>query len=89
MKGSKRLNELSVSQTLAQSKEVRRLKALGQDVVGLTLGEPDMDTPLHIREAAIEAVQNGFTHYPPVAGIPLSSESQVPRPREDQSFSHS
>ena len=39
-------------------------------MIGLTLGEPDFDTPTHIRKAAIEAIQVSFTHYPPVAGIP-------------------
>lgn len=70
MKGSKRLEVLSESQTLALTKLVRQLQAEGKDVVGLTLGEPDFDTPDHIREAAIAAIREGFTHYTPVAGIP-------------------
>lgn len=70
MNGSDRLNALSESETLAITKRVRALKAEGKDVVGLTLGEPDFDTPDHIREAAIEAIREGFTHYTPVAGIP-------------------
>ncbi len=48
----------------------RELRALGQDVVNLTLGEPDFDTPLNIQEAATAAMQAGFTHYSPVQGIP-------------------
>lgn len=70
MKGTKRLQMLSESQTLALTKLVRQLQAEGKDVVGLTLGEPDFDTPDHIREAAIAAIREGFTHYTPVAGIP-------------------
>lgn len=70
MKGTKRLQILSESQTLALTKLVRQLQAEGKDVVGLTLGEPDFDTPDHIREAAIAAIREGFTHYTPVAGIP-------------------
>lgn len=70
MKGSKRLEVLSESQTLALTKLVRQLQAEGKDVVGLTLGEPDFDTPQHIRDAAIAAINEGFTHYTPVAGIP-------------------
>jgi aspartate aminotransferase len=70
MKGSIRINLLEESQTLAISKRVRELKAEGKDIVGLTLGEPDFDTPDHIREAASVAISQGFTHYPPVAGIP-------------------
>jgi aspartate aminotransferase len=48
---------------------VRALRAQGHDILSLTLGEPDFDTPDHIREAAIAAIREGFTHYPPVAGI--------------------
>jgi aspartate aminotransferase len=70
MKGSLRINTLEESQTLAISKRVRELKAEGKDIVGLTLGEPDFDTPDHIRAAANRAIAEGFTHYPPVAGIP-------------------
>lgn len=75
MKGSKRLNHLSESQTLAITKLVRDLKAKGQDIVGLTLGEPDFDTPAHIGDAAIAAIHGGFTHYPPVAGFPELREA--------------
>ena len=70
MKGTDRLEKLSESQTLALTKRVRELQAEGKDIVGLTLGEPDFDTPTHIRNAAIDAIRDGFTHYPPVAGIP-------------------
>ena len=48
----------------------RELRALGHDVVSLTLGEPDFDTPMNIQEAATAAMQAGFTHYSPVQGIP-------------------
>lgn len=70
MRGTDLLNKLSESQTLAMAKKVRQMKASGKDVIGLTLGEPDFDTPRHIRDAAIEAINEGFTKYPPVAGIP-------------------
>lgn len=82
MEGTKRLDRLSESQTLALSKEARRLKATGRDIVGLTLGEPDFDTPMHIREAAITAIQEGFTHYTPVAGIPDLREGIAKKLRE-------
>ena len=67
--GARRLEALTESQTLALAKRVRQLRAEGRDIVSLTLGEPDFDTPDHIREAAIAAIREGFTHYPPVAGI--------------------
>ncbi len=48
----------------------RELRSAGHDVVSLTLGEPDFDTPINIQEAAIAAMKAGFTHYSPVQGIP-------------------
>ncbi len=62
------VSSLAESATLAIAKKVRQLKAEGRDVLGLTLGEPDMDTPTHISEAAKKALDAGFTHYAPVAG---------------------
>jgi hypothetical protein len=67
--GSDRLQVLEESQTLAISKKVRELKAAGMDILGLTLGEPDFETPEPIRAAAIQAIQDGFTNYPPVAAL--------------------
>lgn len=54
---------------IRMSQRTRELRAKGNDVVSLTLGEPDFDTPQHIRAAATEAMDKGFTHYAPVAGI--------------------
>ena len=64
------VSSLAESATLAIAKKVRQLKAEGRDVIGLTLGEPDMDTPTHIVEAAKKALDAGFTHYAPVSGYP-------------------
>lgn len=69
MEYSHLISQLEESSTLALAKRVRELKASGRNVIGLTLGEPDFDTPLHIREAAKKALDDGHTHYPPVAGI--------------------
>lgn len=52
------------------TKRSRELKATGIDVINLSIGEPDFDTPAHICEAATIAMANGYTHYPPVAGLP-------------------
>lgn len=68
--GSQLINSLAESATLGISKKVRELKAEGKDVIGLTLGEPDFDTPSHIRAAAKQALDDGYTHYPPVTGLP-------------------
>ncbi|MDX2248707.1 MAG: pyridoxal phosphate-dependent aminotransferase [Bacteroidia bacterium] len=68
MKYSQIISSLAESATLGIAKKVRQLTAEGRNVIGLTLGEPDADTPVHIREAAKKALDDGFTHYPPVSG---------------------
>ena len=55
---------------IRMSARTRALRAQGRDVVALTLGEPDFDTPLNIRDAAKLALDQGHTHYSPVAGLP-------------------
>ncbi|MGM0649652.1 MAG: pyridoxal phosphate-dependent aminotransferase [Bacteroidota bacterium] len=67
---SKRLEKLSVSATLAMTQKSGELKEQGHDVVNLSIGEPDFDTPQHIKDAAIKAIQENWTHYPPVPGYP-------------------
>lgn len=67
---SNRLSEIIESQTLAMTKRSRELKNTGIDVINLSIGEPDFNTPKHICDAATEAMENGYTHYPPVAGLP-------------------
>ena len=52
------------------TKRSRELKATGVDVINLSIGEPDFDTPKHIIEAAYQAMLDGYTHYPPVSGLP-------------------
>lgn len=65
---SDRILSLSESQTIAMSRLSRELKEKGIDVISLSLGEPDFDTPEHIKEAAKKAIDENYTHYPPVAG---------------------
>ena len=65
-----RVKELTPSLTLAIDSKAKALKAEGVDVCGFGAGEPDMDTPEHIKAAAIEALQNGFTKYTPSSGTP-------------------
>ncbi len=65
-----RLNRISPSQTIAISSKARALKAAGRDIIGLSAGEPDFDTPEHIKQAAIEAIKSGDTKYTDVAGTP-------------------
>ena len=66
---AERLSRISEPQTIKMAKLSRELKAQGIDIVDLSIGEPDFDTPVHIREAAKKAIDEGFTHYTPVAGF--------------------
>lgn len=65
---SDRLNRLSPSATLAMSQRSNELKAQGIDVINLSVGEPDFDTPEHIKQAAKKAIDDNFTRYSPVPG---------------------
>ena len=67
---SQRILALEESQTIAMAKRGRELAAQGKDVINLSFGEPDFATPAHIREAAKQAIDDGWSHYPPVAGYP-------------------
>lgn len=66
---SKLVLEMQESATLKMAKMARELKAKGQDVIDLSLGEPDFDTPAHIKEAAKQALDEGYTKYTPVNGL--------------------
>ncbi|WP_026288476.1 pyridoxal phosphate-dependent aminotransferase [Polaribacter irgensii] len=65
---SDRINSLPVSQTLAMAAKARELKAAGKDIISLSLGEPDFNTPEFIKDAAIEAVNQNYNSYSPVDG---------------------
>ncbi len=67
---SNRAASLSASLTLAIDAKAKQLRAEGQDVVGFGAGEPDFDTPQHIKDAAVKALAAGFTKYTPSSGIP-------------------
>ena len=66
---SKRINNLSESATLAMSRLSRELKHQGKDVISLSLGEPDFNTPDFIKNSAVQAINDNFSHYTPVPGI--------------------
>ncbi len=63
------LSRVKPSATIAVTQKARDLKAQGRDIISLSVGEPDFDTPDNIKKAAIEAIQRGETKYPPVSGI--------------------
>ncbi|WP_375645753.1 pyridoxal phosphate-dependent aminotransferase [Bartonella sp. TT29SHDZB] len=65
-----KLSRIKPSATIAASQKARHLKALGRNVIALSAGEPDFDTPDNIKNAAIEAIRRGETKYPPISGIP-------------------
>lgn len=65
---SDRINNLSVSQTLAMAAKVRELKAQGKDIISLSLGEPDFNTPDFVKDAAIKAIHDNYSTYTPVDG---------------------
>ena len=67
---SKRASSLSPSLTLVIDSKAKQMKAAGEDVVGFGAGEPDFDTPQHIKDAAAQALASGFTKYTPSSGIP-------------------
>ncbi|MFN5305777.1 MAG: pyridoxal phosphate-dependent aminotransferase [Bacteroidota bacterium] len=67
---AQRLQALNESQTLAMARRSREMKAAGIDVINLSIGEPDFDTPDFVKDAGIRAIQQNKTHYPPVPGIP-------------------
>lgn len=66
---SDRINRLAESATLAMARMSRELKAEGKDVIALSLGEPDFNTPEFIKDAAKDAINNNFSHYTPVPGL--------------------
>lgn len=67
---SQRVNFLSESETLAMTQRSRELAAQGHKVINLSIGEPDFNTPEFIKEAAKKALDDNYTHYPPVSGYP-------------------
>jgi len=75
MRLSSRLDRMEESATLRMAQLAREQKAKGRDVISLSLGEPDFDTPEHIKAAAVKALHDGFTKYTPVPGLPELREA--------------
>ena len=67
---AERLDRISPSQTIAVRQKVAALKREGRDVLGVSSGEPDFNTPRHVKDAAIRAIESGETKYTDVAGTP-------------------
>lgn len=71
------------SATLKMAKVSRELKAQGFDIIDLSIGEPDFDTPQHIKNAAKKAIDEGYTHYTPVPGYPVLREAICTKLKRD------
>jgi len=85
---SDRIKSLSVSQTLAMAQKSRELKAKGIDVINLSLGEPDFNTPDYIKEAAKKAIDSNFSKYPPVPGYNDLREAISRKFREENGINY-
>ena len=77
MELSRRVQNIKPSPTLAVSARAAQLKAEGRDIIGLGVGEPDFDTPEHIKAAGIDAIHKGFTKYTAVGGTPSLKQAVV------------
>lgn len=85
---SNRVNAIKPSPTLAVSSLASQLRAQGRDVIGLGTGEPDFDTPEHIKQAAIEAIHNGQTKYTAVDGTPELKDAIINKFQQDNGLSY-
>jgi aspartate aminotransferase len=85
---SQRVQAIKESPTLAVTARAAKLKAEGKDIIGLGAGEPDFDTPLHIKDAAKKAIDDGFTKYTPVGGIPGLKNAIIAKFKRDNGFDY-
>lgn len=86
---SERLNRLSPSATLAMSQKSNELKAQGVDVINLSVGEPDFNTPDYIKEAAKQAIDENFSRYSPVPGYPALRNAIVAKLKNENGLEYS
>lgn len=85
---SDRVNAIKPSPTLAVTNKAAELKAAGKDIIGLGAGEPDFDTPAHIKQAAIDAINNGFTKYTAVDGTPALKKAIIAKFKRDNDLNY-
>ncbi|MBT8273464.1 MAG: pyridoxal phosphate-dependent aminotransferase [Bacteroidia bacterium] len=85
---SDRINSLSTSQTLAMAAKARELRAEGKDIIGLSLGEPDFNTPDFIKEAAIQAIHDNYNSYTPVDGYVELKEAIIHKFKRDNNLNY-
>jgi aspartate aminotransferase len=85
---SNRVQSIKPSQTLAITARAKELRAQGLDIIGLGAGEPDFDTPDHIKEAAIQAIRDGFTKYTAVDGTPALKQAIIDKFKRDNDLDY-
>jgi len=85
---SRRVQAIKPSPTLAVTARAAKLKAEGKDIIGLGAGEPDFDTPQHIKDAAIAAINKGFTKYTAVGGTPSLKQAIIAKFKRDNGFDY-
>ena len=83
---SNRLNRLAPSATLVMSQKSSELKAQGIDIINMSVGEPDFNTPDHIKAAAVKAVEENWSRYSPVAGYPALREAIVAKLKNETNW---
>lgn len=83
-----RVQAVKPSPTLAVTARAAELRAAGRDVIGLGAGEPDFDTPEHIKDAAIEAMRNGQTKYTPVDGTPILKQTIISKFKRENNLNY-
>ncbi len=85
---SERINNLGESQTIAMAQKSRELQAEGRDIINLSLGEPDFNTPSIIKDAAKNAIENNITKYPPVPGFPELRQAIADKLKRDNNLDY-
>jgi len=85
---SDRINNLSTSATLAMAAKARELRAEGKDIIGLSLGEPDFNTPNFIKEAAIQAINDDYNSYTPVDGYEELKQAIITKFKRDNNLTY-
>lgn len=86
---SYRIQKLAQSETLAMAQRSRELQAKGIDVINLSIGEPDFNTPDHIKEAAKKAIDDNYSHYTPVPGLPVLRQAIVDKLKRENGLDYS
>ncbi|WP_432741678.1 pyridoxal phosphate-dependent aminotransferase [Methylobacter sp. G7] len=88
IKLSNRVQAVKPSPTLAVTARAAQMRAAGKDIIGLGAGEPDFDTPDHIKAAAIKAIENGYTKYTAVDGIPSLKKAIIAKYKNDNGLDY-